>query len=340
MPKISLEDGSASFECAPNDTILRAGLRAGEPMPYECNVGACGTCKFELVDGEVDVLWDEATGLSERDLRKGRKLACQCVPKTDSVIKLRLDEACRPHVIPRRFEGELIAVHDLTHDMKEFRFKGEGPAEFLPGQYALMSLPGVGGVRAYSMSNIANREGIWDFQIKRVPDGAGTGYLFGDDGFGLGQKIELDGPYGVAYLRPEVERDIVCVAGGSGLAPVVSIARGMVTDPRMDGRKMHFFYGCRGPMDLCGEDMLAELPGYGDRIKFHVAISMPELDANKTWKGRTGFIHEVVKEVLGDSIPEFEYYMAGPPPMVDAVQRMLMMEYEVSHQHVHFDRFF
>lgn len=341
MSKITIEETSLAYECVPGDTVLRAGLRAGIAFPYECNVGSCGTCKFELVSGEVESLWEEAPGLSDRDRRKNRKLGCQCVPKSDCVIRVRLDDNCRPHVRPHRFRATLVAEHDLTHDMKEFRFHGEGgPAEFLPGQYALLYLPGVKGPRAYSMSNIANTEGHWDFQIKLVPNGVGTNYLFGRSGFKVGQSIEIDGPYGIAYLRPEVPRDIVCIAGGSGLAPAVSIARGLVREPRLDGRKLYFFYGGRGPQDICGEDMLAELPGYGERIRYFAAISMPELDTEKRWKGKVGFVHELVKETLGERMSEFEFYMAGPPPMVEAVQKMLMMEFRIPMDHIHFDRFF
>lgn len=340
MARITLEDGSASFDCAPGDTVLRAALRAGLPFPYECNVGSCGTCKFDPVAGEFDVLWPDAPGLSERDHRKNRKLGCQCLPKGDATIKVRLDENCRPHVRPRKFRATLTAVRDLTHDMKEFRFQGDGPAEFLPGQYALLELPGVTGVRAYSMSNIANADGYWEFQIKLVPNGKGTNYLFGKDGFEVGGSVDVDGPYGIAYLRTDVARDIVCIAGGSGLAPAISIARGFVKEPKLAGRKLLFFYGGRGPRDICGEDMLAELPGFGERITFHAAISMPDLDAGKTWKGKVGFVHDVVKETLGDALPTYEFYMAGPPPMCEAVQKMLMMDYKIPFDRIHFDRFF
>ena len=72
MPVITLNDGEAVFDCAEGDTLLRAGLRAGLAMPYECGVGACGCCRCEVVEGEVANLWPEAPGLSDRDRRKGR----------------------------------------------------------------------------------------------------------------------------------------------------------------------------------------------------------------------------------------------------------------------------
>ena len=71
------KDGSV-FVQQPGDTILRAALRAGKGLSYECNSGGCGGCKFELIEGEVETLWPEAPGLSERDRKRGRHLACQC----------------------------------------------------------------------------------------------------------------------------------------------------------------------------------------------------------------------------------------------------------------------
>src|SRR5207248_2061714 len=72
---------------------------------------------------------------------------------------------------PRRFQARLVAVRDLTHDIREFQFRGDAPAHFLPGQYLLFNLPGVPGARAYSMANVPDPSGEWHFQVKRVPGG-------------------------------------------------------------------------------------------------------------------------------------------------------------------------
>ena len=75
MIKIRIKGHEESFHSNGDDSLLRAGLRAGFGLPYECSTGSCGTCKFELLDGEVADLWPDAPGLTERDKRKGRKLA-------------------------------------------------------------------------------------------------------------------------------------------------------------------------------------------------------------------------------------------------------------------------
>ncbi len=337
MFKIKIADTPVQFECADNDTILRSGLRAGVGMPYECSVGSCGTCKIEVLEGQVEVLWQQAPGLNERDKKRGRLLACQCRPTSDCTVRVRPGDEYKPFAEPRRFEAALVKSRDITHDIREFHFRANVPAEFLPGQYALLTLPGVAGLRAYSMSNIANPEGEWHFQIRCVPNGAATPILF--DRIRVGDKVKFDGPYGLAYLRTQSPRDVVCIAGGSGLSPVISIARGMAKDKNLAARKLHFFYGGRGPQDICGEDMLRALPAFGERVFYYPIISIPELDVEKKWRGKIGFVHELAAETLGASLPNFEFYFAGPPPMVQAVQTMLM-QHKVPLEQIHFDRFF
>lgn len=284
------------------------------------------------------VLWPEAPGLTERDRRKGRQLACQCVPMSDLTIKVRSDPECVPRIMPRRLSARLIDVVDITHDLREFRFAGKEPANFLPGQYASIAIEGVNAPRSYSMSNLANPQGEWHFQIRRVPRGRASNTLFDD--VRLNDEVEIDGPYGLAYLRNDNERDIVCVAGGSGLAPMVSIARGAVAAGLLATRRLHFIYGGRAPRDLCGEAQLRALPGYGDTINYHPVVSDARSAEEAGWNGNVGFVHEWLPRLLGDRMAEQEIYFAGPPPMTQAIQEMLMVRYRIPFQQIHFDRYF
>jgi toluene monooxygenase electron transfer component len=334
MARINLSP-EQHFECAPDDTILRAGLRSGFGMPYECNTGNCGTCKVELVSGVVESAWPAAPGLGERDRAKNRVLACQSHPTSDCAIKVRL----RPENVlayrPARFRATLAGTRDLTHDLREFRFKVDGAPGFLPGQYALFALPGVTGLRTYSMSNVDDGSGEWHFMVKRMPGGIGTATLF--DKVPVGSSLDLDGPYGLAYLRTESPRDLLCVGGGSGLAPILSVVRGAIREPALADRQIHVFYGARTVRDLCGQDELSTLPGYGTRIHYQAVVSNPE--PGDEWTGPTGYVHEIVKARFGDRFKDLECYFAGPPAMAEAVQRMFM-DARVPFPQVHFDSFY
>ncbi len=332
MVKIRTESG-AIFACADGDTILRAGLRAGQGFPYECNVGSCGNCRFELLEGKVRHQRTDPPAWGERDRKRNRWLGCQAIPAGDCTIKVRLDEQYQSLHRPARLQARLTGIFPITHDISEFRFATPAPAPFLAGQYALLYLPGVEGGRAYSFCNVDGEAGAWSFQIKRVADGAATRALF--DRLQVGDTIEADGPFGMAYLRENSPRDILCIAGGSGLSPMISIARAASVSPDLAERNIHFVYGGRSPRDICGEAMLAELPGWGRRIRYTAAIS----EADADWTGRAGFVHQVALDLFGDRLPDFEIYFAGPPVMAEAAQKMLF-EAKVPLDQVHFDQFY
>jgi toluene monooxygenase electron transfer component len=166
-----------------------------------------------------------------------------------------------------------------------------------------------------------------------VPGGQGSAALF--DGLQIGQRIELDGPYGMAWLRRHAPRDILCLAGGSGLAPMISIARAAMVEPQLAERQLHFVYGGRTPADLCGEDLLRALPGWGQRLHYHAFVSMPPPD----WCGASGFVHQAAAGLFGERLRTMEIYFAGPPAMATAVQGMLL-EAQVPPAQMHFDAFY
>lgn len=329
--RITIEGGPQFSVCAEEDTLLRGALRAGVGLPHECSVGGCGGCRFELVDGTIETLWPQAPGLTERDRKRGKHLACQSRPSGDCTIRVRCDDSYRPVVPPVRRQAKLQARRPLTKDLCEFTFHVPHDASFRAGQYALFYAAQVQGARAYSMSNLPNREGIWQFIIRRVPGGSGSNALF--DELHVGEQIVIDGPYGHAHLREDNARDIVCIAGGSGLAPMLSIARGALAQP--DKRRVHFFYGARTQADLGAAAELDELAQ--ERLTVSVVLSSPE--PSPPWQGATGFVHAEVERALTAPLDQHEFYFAGPPPMIEAVQEMLMQRHRVPFSQIHFDRF-
>jgi toluene monooxygenase electron transfer component len=332
MHAITVND-TAPYPCAEDDTILRAGLRAGLGLPYECNAGSCGTCRVELVRGEIDSIRPDAPGLTDMDRARNRVLACQARPRADCDVKVRLRPENVPRYRPVRFEATLVRTRDLTHDMREFSFAAKDAPRFRAGQYALFYLPGLDAPRTYSMSNADEGSGEWQFIVRRVPGGVGTGTLF--DAVAVGSAITLDGPYGLACRREDATRDLVCVAGGSGLAPILSIVREAAHATGEPPRRIDVFFGARTAGDICGREELAALPGFGERLHFEAVLSEPD----GPWEGFTGFVHERARVFIGDRWKDLEYHFAGPPPMVEAVQRMLM-DARVPFPQVHFDRFY
>ena len=296
-------------------------------MSYACNTGSCGNCRFELVDGLVRHARSDPPAWSERDRKRNRWLGCQALPQGDCRIKFRADPACVSLHRPALRDAELLSVEKITHDMSEFALAIDGDDGFRPGQYALITAPGIDGARAYSMANLPG-EGIWRFLVKRVPGGAVTGHLF--DVARPGDRLALDGPYGIAWLRNDRARDLVLIAGGSGLSPMLSIARAAVAAGMLDDRRLHVFYGGRRQADLVDAGL------FGDRrIAFTAALSEPDAG----WTGATGFLHEAVAAHMGEQLAACEVYFAGPPAMSAAMQKMAH-EFGLPPEQLHFDEFY
>jgi len=338
MYRVEIQDQGDFLVEDKDDTVLRAALLAGLGFPYECNSGGCGACKYQLISGEIEELYADAPGLSARDKKKNLKLACQTRPLSDLKIKIRLDSEYIPPIRPTRQVARLVGKTSLTHDIREFRFLSQHKAKFLPGQYAKIYLFSECVSRCYSMSNLPNAEGVWDFQIRKVAKGLFTGKLFEE--FDVGDSVVIDGPYGNAYLRTKADRDIVCIAGGSGLAPMISIARGAAERGLLKKHRLYFFYGGRTPADICGREILSELPEFDEAIAYYPIVSDLAGARASGWAGEVGMVHELVPRVLQENLDQYEYYFAGPPPMVESVLELLMAHHKVPFQQIHFDRFF
>lgn len=333
---ICIAGTDVTFACASGENLLRTALSAGIGIPYECNAGGCGSCKIELLSGEVEDLWPEAPGIRPKDKERRRRLACQSSPLSDCEIKVHPANEFVPPVKPRRFEAKYQSSVYVTPDIREFCFASSGPADFLPGQYAMLRLSGMRELRAYSMSNQPNHSGEWKFMIRNVPGGNISGKFF--DSLTPGAAVELDGPYGIAHLRPEEQtRDIVCIAGGSGLAPMVSILNGATSHEGLAELDIWMFYGGRGPQDIPKfEDFVHLHPN----VCFHSAISVPALAEGTDYEGEVCMVHELLPRKLTKPPAAYEYYLAGPPPMIEAVVRLLIVDQKVPPAQIHYDRFF
>jgi len=329
--RIQIEGGAAFDVAADEDSLLRGALRAGAGFPYECGVGGCGNCRFELVSGEMRDLWPDAPGLNARERRRGRRLACQSLPLSDCVIRVRCAEEYRPPVATRRRQARLTRRREIAPGMAEFTFTTEAPAEFLPGQYAIFHPPGVEGPRAFSMSNLPNDAGEWRFIIRKVAQGAGSAAMF--ERLGEGDPCLLDAPYGGAYFQPDTRREIICIGGGSGVGPVVSVARAAL---QQGDANVRLFEGARTEADLCA-------PALFDRAELRALDYAPTLSAEPAdsgWSGARGFVHAEVERALASAPEQCDFYFAGPPPMIDALQDLLLIRWKTPIAQIHYDKFF
>lgn len=324
---IRLAPSGETFACRPGETILRAGLAAGLALPYECASGSCGSCKGRLLEGAVESLWPEATGLKDRDRRRGdRILCCQALPRGDCVVEARRVETAAAEPAPEAFTAAVEAVERAGDAVLFLRCRPARPRPFLPGQFMLLQIPG-GQRRAFSMAN--TEPDILEFIVKAKPGGHATGYLF--DRLAVGDALRLEGPYGRAYLRAPLTRDILCVAGGSGLAPMLSVARGALARP--GSHAVRLFFGVNAAADLFARAELEALAAEHDRLSLTVAVR----------DGAPGLARGLVGDVLLAALPallESDLYMAGPPGLVDALLKPVMRSGKIAPGRIFFDRFY
>ena len=165
--------------------------------------------------------------------------------------------------------------------------------------------------------------------------GAASEVLFKDSLKNL--NITIDAPYSIAHLKSDSQRQAICIAGGSGLAPMVSILHGITQLEHVKPDPI-LYYGARNCRDVVDKGYFNTISGFRPDEQYIPVVSEPAQSDN--WGGATGMVHDFLKTQLEDAVCDYEYYLAGPPPMVDAVRRHLVLERGVPVEQLHYDRFF
>jgi toluene monooxygenase electron transfer component len=337
---------SHMFDAEAGEKILDAGLRSGLTLPYECGSGTCGTCRARLVSGELTDAWPEAPGRRLLKAERTELLMCQNVARTDCVVEVPFgkvepmaDGAC----VPGRLAGVVRGVTPLTHDVVRFDLELDRPLRFEAGQFVLMGVEGLAGRRAYSMVNYDRPSPRLRLVVKKKPGGGVSEWLFG--GSVEGARVSLFGPMGAAIFTPEVDQPLLCMAGGSGIAGLMSILARASAEGHFARHPGHVFFGVRTAADLFFADELAAFKARApERLEIVVALSEGEVDdglraRHPAFTFDTGFVHEVTLRRMADKFAGVRAYLAGPPPMVDASIRMLLKEARLGASDIRYDKF-
>ena len=299
-----------------DQTILRAAAEQGVQLMHGCKEGQCAACKSFVLEGE-DIEYDSYSTFALPDYEKdeGSTLLCRAHAYEDLVIELLNydEEVIRSGLPLTRGSVEVVANDPVTRDLRHLVVRLVEPEEikFFPGQYMDFTIPGTGESRSFSMASTPRRDGLLEFVIKIYPDGLFSRFLA--ERVRVGDRIEVEAPFGTCTLRENRTSDLIFVGGGAGMAPLLSLLRSLAE--RSVQRRVSFYYGARTADDLCFGPEIAEL---GERLpsdfSYAPAVSEP---AGDTWTGRTGLITDVVEAEETD-LTGADAYVCGPPPMVDA----------------------
>lgn len=204
---------------------------------------------------------------------------------------------------------------ELTHDIRELRLVIEsgGPFEFSAGQFVCIEFaPGLS--RYYSLASTPAEQQLV-FQLRGAPEGEGSAYV--RQRLRRGDKLKVSGPLGSSYLRERHAGPVLLVAGGSGLAPMLSILRTLLARDR--GARVLLYFGVRSECDVYHERLLAGLAADHGNFCYHIVLSAPGCESGR----RQGLVHEAVAADLAD-VSGYTAYLAGPPSMVEAAGALLL----------------
>lgn len=331
---VTIMPANISFDVKSNQSILEAGLANGYAMPHSCTVGTCGSCKCDKTEGKIRELSNFAYVLDAHELQNDVILTCQSSLKSNVTINIPEFELKQLHP-PEDFDGRIVETTNLTHDTKKVTLTLNKPIKFDAGQYVQLSVNSIFGARSYSFAMAPEDEGNNKIElfIRQVPNGEFTTKLFNDE---LNdQTIKLHGPSGNFWLR-DGKSPIICVGGGSGLAPLVSLLE--QASKTSHGRPCIILFGARTQADLYAVDRLIEIGKKWDGAFNFIPVLSNEPE-NSGWQGQTGFVNTVIDEVAGQYIADdTQAYLCGPPPMIDAVTDTLT-DLGIITTNIHADKF-
>lgn len=252
-----------------------------------------------------------------------------------------------------------IDVPEITCDFKEIDITshprmGKKPDEFKPewDKFNLWTLKMVNEepiFRAYSMANHPAEGNIvmlniriatppWDRKSNnwmQVNPGICSSFVFTRK---PGDKVTISGPYGEFFIKP-TKKEMVYIGGGAGMAPLRSHIFHLFHTLKTRDRKVSYWYGGRSSRELFYTEDFRNIEKDFDNFQYHIALSEPTPEDN--WTGPVGFIHKVVLDNYLKNHPEpeeIEYYLCGPPLMLQAVMKMLD-DLGVPEQNIAFDDF-
>ncbi|MEE9393437.1 MAG: NADH:ubiquinone reductase (Na(+)-transporting) subunit F [Planctomycetota bacterium] len=333
--------------------------------------GTCAQCKVNIFEGGGDILPTEEAHISKNEAKEGCRLACQVAVKRDMRIEVPTEAigAKKWRCKVRSNDNVATFIKELVLELPE----GEN-VEFKAGGFIQIECPPhvanykdfdiqteyrgdwdrfdmwrfVSKVdetveRAYSMANYPGEKGIIMLNVRvaspppnrpDLPPGQMSSFIFN---LKEGDEVTISGPYGEFFIR-ESKAEMVYIGGGAGMAPLRSHVFELFKSRESD-RKVSYWYGGRSSRELFYTDHFESIEKDFPNFSYHIALSDPLPEDN--WTGYTGFIHQVLHDnyLRDHPAPEdIEYYLCGPPMMLQACFKMLD-DLGVEQENILFDDF-
>jgi len=312
LKQICLHPSGKTVDCADDATVLSALEGAGYALPNNCRAGACGECKVKVLGGQFDQGFVMDMALSQQERRDGFGLMCMAKPVSDVLTIEWGTEDAKPKLFPPR-ENMLYVVTEKiprTPRIVEFRLQPLGqPMRFWPGQYVAIAGPGRDApTRHYSLANAPRPDGEIVLQVTRVDDGAVSTWLHDD--VAVGSRIQVSGAYGTFIGDPSVDTPVLCLAAGSGLAPLLSLTDAALR--RGYRQRVDLLFSARTRADVYATGQLAYWQSRYRNFRFTPTLTREQA---------ADFEHGRIPDLLPRMFPDLgahSVFIAGQPEFVDA----------------------
>ncbi|MDH3685312.1 MAG: NADH:ubiquinone reductase (Na(+)-transporting) subunit F [Myxococcales bacterium] len=346
-----------TLEVAGGGTLLNTLASNGIFIPSACGgKGTCGVCRCQVESGGGALLPTEVSHITPKEARAGERLACQVKVKEDMEIGLPAEvfDVRKWECTVRSNENVATFIKELILELppgEEVPFRAGGYIQIdcpphvanykdfdVQDEYRddwdkfnlwqFVSKVDEEVSRAYSMANYPEEKGVIMLNVRvaspppnapELPPGIMSSYIFG---LKPGDKVTISGPYGEFFAK-ETGREMCFIGGGAGMAPMRSHIFDQFRRLHTD-RKVTFWYGARSLREAFYVDDFEMIKAENPNFEWHLALSEPLPEDN--WAGLTGFIHQVLHDNYLKDHPEpeeVEYYLCGPPMMIDACKKML-----------------
>ena len=318
--QLIIEPTGEEVEVEEGQNILDACLRAGIWMPHACCHGLCGTCKVEVLEGEVKIGDASSFALMDIERDEGKVLACCATLESDAVIEADIEEDPDARSIPvRDFDARVARLEKLTHDVMGvwLALEGEG-IDFQAGQYINLHVPGVETPRAFSLANKPSEPNLIELHIRLVADGEATPIIHQD--LKVGDAIRVTGPYGRFFVRKSRTSPMIFIAGGTGLSSPKSMILDLLEEQTQT--PVTLFHGVRARQDLYDNELFESLARQHANFTYVPVLS--QQNEGDDWSGETGFVHEAAQRHFNSDFSGNTAYLCGPPVMIEAAIRALM----------------
>jgi NAD(P)H-flavin reductase/ferredoxin len=324
---IRIKDDNIQFSCDDGQSVLDGALRAGYEVPYSCRSGICGSCRGQLLAGEVSG-GAGAGVLSDEERGAGHVLLCQARPCSDLEIAVREIHRCDRGAV----KTVAAKVYRITHAAPDvtvllLRFPAGVKVRFRAGQYLRVHLDD-GSFRQFSMANPPQQNDGVELHVRHVPGGRFSQRVAA--GLAVGDVLEVSLPYGDFFLREETGRPVILLAGGTGFAPVKAIIED--AQRRKLARNMVLYWGARRPEDLYRIELPRKWETQAPWFRFVPVLSETQ------WEGRSGLVHQAVLDDV-PSLAGYEVYACGAPGMINAARQAFVGERGLAADAFHCDAF-